>query len=751
MKEMTRKNLLRAGLIALCIVLSGVISASAYSYDEGNGQKELPTSGYLQSGVYYMDHDYVNCGPYTLGFGVKVIINMNGYAMTQVGDNMEGLTYNDDKVCFTLLGDRSELSLYGGGTQEHQLWLMDEDYGPIDLTKIKGSAILNYDKGVEIKGKDAIVRMWGVAVCGSTTSNIYADAGNWNITLEDCELAYVWGDSSIRLYDSVNKDAEYSTLTLKDCEVHHNRGLSDGGGIFGKGKSMRILLREGTNIHDNSSEGDGGGVYLKGESAVFSAIGTTIENNIADDNGGGVYVDAGTAYYDFIHFNDCDIEGNYTVSGDGGGLYYTAHHARHFDWGDIYCPDIWEARFTNNTAAGEGGAVYLDCNTSIFRSCAFSGNEAKGDGGAVYYDGEINMSEADFLQFYDTSFDGNKAINGGAIYSDADELKLYRCNVVDNRAEEYGGGIYYDDTDYNLLKDTTIKGNYAGADYPSGNGAYLDDSELCLEGVNVIAENSNTADGDSWSNLCVYGSSTVDFKNGAAEEDSEVWLGTEEAAEMDMDGGNPVGRRVPCKDSMESADYIFSDVYGYKFEIQGGKLAYKRGVESGGLDYEKIPAAQYVPPAANAPEPVPEFVKPIETEGLGFDGAGLALEGDLPGAEGEEGAKGEEGDLPGAEGEEGAKGEDGDLPGAEGEGGTEGEEGDLPGAEGEGGTEGEEGDLPGAEGEGGTEGGEGDPEAGGEDGADDTASIFGKLTGVAVIVVGGLALAAVYFAKFKKE
>ena len=724
MKEMTRKNLLRAGLIALCIVLSGVISASAYSYDEGNGQKELPTSGYLQSGVYYMDHDYVNCGPYTLGFGVKVIINMNGYAMTQVGDNMEGLTYNDDKVCFTLLGDRSELSLYGGGTQEHQLWLMDEDYGPIDLTKIKGSAILNYDKGVEIKGKDAIVRMWGIAVCGSTTSNIYADAGNWNITLEDCELAYVWGDSSIRLYDSVNKDAEYSTLTLKDCEVHHNRGLSDGGGIFGKGKSMRILLREGTNIHDNSSEGDGGGVYLKGESAVFSAIGTTIENNIADDNGGGVYVDAGTAYYDFIHFNDCDIQGNYTVSGDGGGLYYTAHHARHFDWGDIYCPDIWAARFANNTAADEGGAVYLDCNTSIFRSCAFSGNEAKGHGGAVYYDGEMNMDEPDFLRFYDTDFTGNKSGEyGGAIYSDADELKLYRCEVTNNRAAEYGGGIYYDDTDYNLINDSSVTGNYAGAAYPSGNGVYVDDSELRLEGVNVIAYNSNsyddTFDTFLWSNLCLYGDATIDFASGSADGDSEVWLGSEDVAEMDMDGGNPVGIRIQSNDDIYSSENIHSDVYGYVFGCEGGKLVYQRGIESALKPSENTDdrdLVAYEPPvqaSGNTENPgaVPEFEKPFESEGLAFEGEGMGLEGEGLGFDGE----GEPG--------EGEPGEDGELPGGEdGQGADQEPEVQAPAEKDE---------------------QEPDPE--------ETASIFGNTAAASVLVVAGLAAAAIAFVIYKKK
>jgi parallel beta-helix repeat protein/predicted outer membrane repeat protein len=747
------KNLLAISALALGMFLAGVTAASAYSYDSQN-QKELPQSGYLESGVYYMDHDYVNCGPYYLGNYIKVAVNMNGHTLTQVGDNKEGLTYNDDRVCFTL-GEGAELSIYGGGEDEHTLWLIsdDEDDEPIPLTTIKGASILNYDKGIEIEGDRAILRMWGVAVCGSSSSNIYADSDNWDIGLENCEIAFAREDSGIRLYDGKVKDSEHAVLTLNNCDIHRNLSDGDGGGIFAKGKFIRVLLRDGTNIHDNRADGDGGGVYLNGESAVFSAIETTLSGNIADDDGGGVYVDAGTVYYDHIHLNSAVFEGNYTCSGHGGGLYYSAHHATHFSSSTYYGPDHWNAAFKDNSAAGKGGAVYLDCNTSKFRECTFTGNEAEGDGGAVYYDGEKNISEDDFLEFWDSSFSGNKGKNGGAIFSDADELRLVRTEVSNNTASLYGGGIYYNKTDYNKLEDSSVTGNYAGANYPCGNGIYSDNSELLLKGVNVIAYNSNTYDQYEdffyWSNLCMYGGASLDFENGYAEDGSEIWLASEEAASDAIDGDSLYGLEINSENDIESTAFVYSDIYGYTIGCRDGKMIYLEGVEpvlskESESDFGSVTSEEVTPMYGNTGNQIPEFVKPFESEGLAVEGEGPVSEGpdgeELPEGENPDGEELPEGENP--DGEELPEGENPDgevLP--------EGEDG-----EGEGLPEGEGSDgegLPEGEGSDGAENPEGEGTDGEED-PGDTASMFAK-SSIAVFVAAGIAVAGILFAVNKKN
>ncbi len=91
--------------------------------------------------------------------------------------------------------------------------------------------------------------------------------------------------------------------------------------------------------------------------------------------------------------------------------------------------------FADNTA-GDGGAVYIDCNTTAeFTECTFTGNTAA-NGGAVF--NEFFAVEATFSSCV---FDDNSATNGGAIFNGR-EMTLINCAFTANSASSRGGAFY---------------------------------------------------------------------------------------------------------------------------------------------------------------------------------------------------------------------------------------------------------------------------------------------------------------------
>ena len=120
---------------------------------------------------------------------------------------------------------------------------------------------------------------------------------------------------------------------------------------------------------------------------------------------------------------------------------------------------------------GDAGAIYNlgPVNTS---HVTFRNNSASGEGGAIYSDcGVANRNQT----FDFTTFEGNHAgETGGAVYvcgnsSDLNTLAVTNGTLVDNFASGSGGAIYANTTSVSLAG-TTLRGNYSGSE---GGAVYI--------------------------------------------------------------------------------------------------------------------------------------------------------------------------------------------------------------------------------------------------------------------------------------
>jgi len=148
---------------------------------------------------------------------------------------------------------------------------------------------------------------------------------------------------------------------------------------------------------------------------------------------------------------------NDTSSGDihGGGLVQVGGSLR-----------LDSVHFANNSALGNGGAVFFDGFPVHIKYCRFSANSAQGAGGALYTRAEVRC--------FNSFFRGNAAATGGAAAADASVLpqptilqRFVGCRFTNNSALNVGGALAFTgfpglDTGRYRVINCTLVGNSAG-------------------------------------------------------------------------------------------------------------------------------------------------------------------------------------------------------------------------------------------------------------------------------------------------
>jgi predicted outer membrane repeat protein len=92
---------------------------------------------------------------------------------------------------------------------------------------------------------------------------------------------------------------------------------------------------------------------------------------------------------------------------------------------------VTDSTFTQNHAAGQGGAIYAQGARVAISGSTFQGNSAGSDGGALFIDDTAMAGTA--LEVYVSSFSGNTATMGGAIFASSSYITL---------ANSFSGGNY---------------------------------------------------------------------------------------------------------------------------------------------------------------------------------------------------------------------------------------------------------------------------------------------------------------------
>ena len=260
-----------------------------------------------------------------------------------------------------------------------------------------------------------------------------------------------------------------------------------------------IISKDKLNVHLIGL--DKNGTIIKGKNKGDSVIWITTSGNVVHlenlkiqdgiaKRGGGIYNCKSTLY-----ITNCIFSNNEARNIDGNNE-YNYGGAIYNDGGNLF---IDHTLFLNNIVDkpgnmnefrdwykyGDGGAVYNEKGTCVFKFCTFEGNEAKtcakdtgiwkvinvyrgGLGGAIYNnDGRIDMNSCNFTR-------NIAQCGGGAIYN-CGTMNIKNCNFYNNSAPisidlksnepkffgGYGGAIYNNEGSLDI-ENSNFKNNSAG-------------------------------------------------------------------------------------------------------------------------------------------------------------------------------------------------------------------------------------------------------------------------------------------------
>ncbi|WP_256152897.1 hypothetical protein [Anaerotruncus sp. DFI.9.16] len=251
-----------------------------------------------------------------------------------------------------------------------------------------------------------------------------------------------------------------------------------------------LMMNEGAVLQNNSTDGAGGGVYNYGAGTVVMNAGSLVTKCTADLNGGGVLVNGGTCTITNAEVSNCEagLKGTY----NGGGVYVSGTLAMTGstlsentapNGAGLYLSsgkhEISNTVFSNNTASGNGGGVYMQnfSQTTTLNRCTYENNTATLGGGIYALIGfEMNGG----------SFSGNSGGGGGGICMTSTSTRSLTLNGSSDLSFGEGQGIF-------LGGKTQIN---VTADLPSGASipVALDESDCYLGRPIVVFDSSVTND-----------------------------------------------------------------------------------------------------------------------------------------------------------------------------------------------------------------------------------------------------------------
>lgn len=190
-----------------------------------------------------------------------------------------------------------------------------------------------------------------------------------NASRGSCSLHLISGGGNgggIYAYDSYDFPSQVVRTTIS-----FNYASGNGGGwyMFAVASSISSCT-----LSDNNSAGSGGGLFLSTTSIESPTIqNCTVVRNTASKDGGGIYLD--TALFQGIQNSvySSKFNGN-SAGGSGGGLYVSGSQKT----------VIVDSDIENNTAHINGGGIHVYDSSPEFVNSVFSDNTAKGKGGGLF-------------------------------------------------------------------------------------------------------------------------------------------------------------------------------------------------------------------------------------------------------------------------------------------------------------------------------------------------------------------------------
>jgi predicted outer membrane repeat protein len=239
---------------------------------------------------------------------------------------------------------------------------------------------------------------------------------------------------------------------------------------------------------NNSASFSGGAI--SGEN-IININDSTFEGNHAHQSGGAVCSDNGR-----LTITNCDFINNSAYCGGAIGCNEIS---------DPYNLTIINSYFTNNTASGDGGAIFT--HNMVINNSVFTNNTSKPYGSGSRFAGAVFCQENGIIT--GSLFKGNSAGMGGAVVYGNGSLNISNSDFINNTA--YSGGAitcsYMDTTHYLTVKDCSFTNNsaekYGGAiltDYLNVSNSYFVNNSAMYDGGCIIATNSTSVTNCSFIN-----------------------------------------------------------------------------------------------------------------------------------------------------------------------------------------------------------------------------------------------------------
>ena len=274
--------------------------------------------------------------------------------------------------------------------------------------------------------------------------------------------------------DEVDNESDVLGESLSNDNV-----LSDGDGgsfkdlndlINGDATKTSITL-QGDYVFDSSKDAD----YVNG--IVIDRQLTIIGNGFTIDasNQARIFQVSSSVQLSNITFKNANA-----LTGSGGAIYMD---------GASDCI-VKNCTFINNTAAADGGAVFMQNSNGDFKNitftyCHFEGNNASGDGAAVKFLKDAYNCTIEYSNFINNYAFGD----GGAVFFNGTNGTIKSVYFKDNTAGDDGGAIFWQGT-YGSI-DTVKFINNNGISLLYGKQSSSRGGTICLTGDKILLTNSS--------------------------------------------------------------------------------------------------------------------------------------------------------------------------------------------------------------------------------------------------------------------
>ncbi len=296
-------------------------------------------------------------------------------------------------------------------------------------------------------------------------------------TFDHCTVNSSFNGGAV--YAENQSDLSLTNCIIKGCNrgaiaIENNSTATISGGLFGSddpidaenpqysnidgvinAKDSTLTLNDVTIKQNYSSSGG----TINSVSSSVTINGGTISNNRAE-NGGAIYATDSNLLIDGTQISN-------NIAGSGSAIYYVGD--------EEYTLNITNATISDNQADSQG-TIYNDGGVLVVQDTTISNNTATGNGGAIYNTGTLEIVSSENSQT-PTKILNNIATNGGAIYNNSNgTATIVDVEISNNTATDNGGAIYNKDSAIIALSSITFAQNgagTAGAIYNSAVGASL--------------------------------------------------------------------------------------------------------------------------------------------------------------------------------------------------------------------------------------------------------------------------------------